>query len=80
MKKLIKFLGKTALAAGLIPYRFNKDEETGSYEIGGLLWSLKKTAGEENDSYALELLPFLKNIEAAAEASSEDADEDEDED
>ena len=62
MKKLFKILGglgAAALAAGLIPYRFLSDEDSGSYEVGGLLWSLKKSAGQERDNYTVEFFPGL---------------------
>ncbi len=74
MSKLGKFIGGAALgalAASLIPYRFQRDKETGAFELGALLWGLKKTPGEEQDTYTVELLPFLK---------SEEPDEAEDED
>ena len=48
-----------ALAAGLIPYRAKRDKETGAFDLGSLLWSVKKTPGEESDTYAFELLPLL---------------------
>ena len=53
-----KLIG-AALAAGMIPYRVKTDEETGSFEMGALLWTLKKTPGEEKDNYTIELLPFM---------------------
>ena len=62
MKKLFKILGglgAAALAAGLIPCRFISDEDSGSYEVGGLLWSLKKSAGQERDNYTVEFFPGL---------------------
>ena len=68
----MKTLGKliaAALAVGLTPFRFKSDRETGAYEVGGLLWSLKKTPGEEADNYTLELLPFIGGQTADAEAS-----------
>ena len=45
MKKLVKIIGAAsavALAAGLVPTHFKTDKETGEFEIGGLLWNLKK--------------------------------------
>ena len=62
MKKIVKIIGAAsaaALAAALVPYRFKSDKESGEFELGGLLWNLKKTAGEEEDTYTMELLPFL---------------------
>ena len=70
MKKLTKTLaiiGGAALAAGLTPYHFKSDKEAGSFEIGALLWALKKTPGEEKDTYTLDLLPFLNKKEEPAE-------------
>ena len=64
MKK--SFVGKiirTALLAGLVPYRFEKDEETGGFEIGGLLWSVKKTPGEGRDNYSINILPLVGSKE-----------------
>ena len=58
MKKLGKAVA-FALAAGMIPFRFRKDSETGSFEVRSLLWSVKKTAGKEQDNYTVELLPFV---------------------
>ena len=49
-----------ALLVSLIPYRVQKDEETGAMEIRSLLWVLKKTPrkeGEEKDHYAFALPP-----------------------
>ncbi len=69
MKKLSKtlgLLGGAALLASLVPTRFKRDEESGGFELGGLLWSLKKTPGEETDDYTLELLPFLNSGEDPA--------------
>ncbi len=62
MKKIVKIIGAAsaaALAAALVPYRFKSDKESGEFELGGLLWNLKKTPGEEEDTYTMELLPFL---------------------
>lgn len=77
MKKLAKILstiGAISLAASIVPYYVRKDEETGTFEIGGLLWSLKKTPGEEKDNYTVELLPF-KNGKAADGEEVPDAQE-----
>ncbi|MBQ2061380.1 MAG: hypothetical protein II458_01770 [Oscillospiraceae bacterium] len=60
MKKLSigRIIG-LALLAGLVPYHFKKDEETGGFEAGGLLWSVKKTPGEEKDNYIINILPAV---------------------
>ena len=71
MKKLTKLLA-AALAVGLTPFYFKSNKETGSYEVGGLLWSLKKTPGEETDNYTVELLPFVKTGEATEAAHAEE--------
>ena len=77
MKKLTKILGTigvAALAAGLTPYCFQKDDETGDIEVKALLWSLKKSVGEESDEYTLELLPFLGGIgKTAQEPAAEES-------
>lgn len=72
MKKIVKVIGAAgavALAASLIPYHFKSDKESGEMELGGLLWNLKKTPGEEEDTYTMELLPFIgkEKEEAPAE-------------
>ena len=56
MKKIVKIIGAAgavALAAGLVPYHFKSDKESGEFELGGLLWNLKKTTGEEEDTYTI---------------------------
>lgn len=79
MKTITKVLcGAGVLAlAGLIPYRFESDKETGSYKVTALLWNLQKTPGEETDTYVVDVLPFIQTgAEAEAEeAAAEEADE-----
>ena len=58
MKKLTKLLC-LSVAAGMVPFYCKQDKEAGTFEVGGLLWSLKKTPGEERDNYTIELLPLL---------------------
>lgn len=73
MKKIVKIIGAAgavALAAGLVPYHFKSDKETGEFELGGLLWNLKKSAGEEEDTYTMELLPFVDKEDAPAEEAA----------
>lgn len=74
MKKLAKILGGVclgALTAGLIPFRFKRDRESGSFEVGSLLWAVKKTPGEEKDTYTVELLPGIGGKdEPAADAAA----------
>lgn len=85
MKKIVKIIGAAgavALAASLVPYRFKSDKESGSYELGGLLWNLKKTRNEDEDTYTMELLPFVdkekpeeETVEAEVEIDTEAAPE-----
>lgn len=81
MKKIVKIIGAAgavALAAGLVPYHFKSDKESGEFELGGLLWNLKKSAGEEEDTYTMELLPFMDKeekqepVEADVEVETEE--------
>lgn len=79
MKNLTKIIGTLTLgafAASLIPYRFKQDKETGAFELGAVLWALKKTPGEEQDTYTVELLPLLNKEEKSDEAFDEDLFED----
>ena len=63
-----------ALAAALVPYRFRIVQESGEFELRGLLWELKKESCGEQHSYTFHLLPFLnrpvKNAGAEQEAPS----------
>ena len=49
MKKFWKVLGITALAASLIPYRVNKDEETETTTMDALLWQAARRPGQGED-------------------------------
>ncbi|MGM9593428.1 MAG: hypothetical protein ACI3U8_03670 [Candidatus Onthomonas sp.] len=74
MKKVVKIIGAAgavALAAGLVPYHFKSDKESGEFELGGLLWNLKKTTGKEEDTYTMELLPFMDKEEEAQQETAE---------
>lgn len=74
MKKIVKIIGAAgavALAAGLVPYHFKSDKESGEFELGGLLWNLKKTTGEEEDTYTMELLPFMDKEEEDQQETAE---------
>lgn len=78
--KILKGVGVAALAMGLIPYRIRSDKETGSFEVDALLWSVKKTAGEENDQYDIEVFSKIGGNEktagnTAAPAAQFDAEE-----
>lgn len=77
MKTIVKIIGAAgavAAAAALVPYHFKNDKDSGEFELGGLLWKLRKEAGEEEDTYTMELLPFMKK-EAEAEEASDEAEE-----
>lgn len=80
IKKALKIFGAAglvALAAGCVPYRFENDKETGRMSVGGLLWNLTKTPGKEEDTYVMELLPFIdkEKAEEAVEAVEEAVEE-----
>lgn len=47
MKKFWKILGLGALAAGLTPYKVEKNEETGENSYQALLWRITSTPSEE---------------------------------
>lgn len=62
-KKIFRLLGRAALGALLlsaVPYRFVRDEETGTVEVRSLLWALRKTPrteGETKDHFAFAIPP-----------------------
>lgn len=47
MKKFWKVLGLGALAAGLTPYKVEKNEETGENSYQALLWRITSAPGQE---------------------------------
>ena len=49
MKKIWKVLGIGALAASLIPYATETDEETGEKTVSALLWRLRRGPSEEDE-------------------------------
>ena len=55
------------MAAGMIPYRFNKDEETGGLEVRSLLWGVRKTPCEGKDRWAFAIPPSGLDMEEEAE-------------
>ena len=59
-----------ALAAGLVPYRFKIAQESGDFEVRGLLWRLKKEFDGEQHCCTVDLLPFLNHGEAPEAAPS----------
>lgn len=74
MKTITKVLcGAGVLAlAGLIPYRFESDKETGSYKVTALLWNMQKTPGEETDTYVVDVLPFIHMGEGTADEADDE--------
>ena len=68
--KIIRKLTLSLLAAGMVPYRIKKDEYTGAFEVGSLLWGLKKTPGGERDKYTLDLFPLIGFKKKSAEEKS----------
>ena len=74
MKKIGKIIGRLCvgtLAAGLLPYRFQKTGEEGGFEAESLLWSLKKVPGEGRDNYVLTLLPLIGKEKKQAKAEQD---------
>lgn len=65
MKKFLKFLGLTALAAALIPYRVEKDEETGEKSYDALLWHARARGNlsDEPDGRKVDVTFGLKTPE-----------------
>lgn len=59
MKKFWKFLGITALAAALIPYRVNKDDETGDLTLDALLWQGKKSIRDGEKHINVNFAPWF---------------------
>ena len=75
MKKIVKIIGAAsaaALAAALVPYRFKSDKESGEFELGGLLWNLKKTPGEEEDEDELIVEEVKTDAEPVEEPFAEE--------
>ena len=66
--KIISAASAAVVAAAIAPYRFNVDKETGEFEMGGLLWNLKKVPNEEGGAdISFQLLPFLKKADEEEE-------------
>lgn len=55
MKKLLALLGGTALAAAVIPYAYQKNEETDEKTIQALLWKATIAAAGEDGQQKLSL-------------------------
>lgn len=74
MKKLLKALGVTALAAAVIPFKVEKDEETGVKTYQSLLSRLRVGPGEDNEgtNISLDLLDGI--LPTALRGAREEAD------
>lgn len=74
MKKLLKALGVTALAAAVIPFKVEKDEETGVKIYQSLLSRLRVGPGEDNEgtNISLDLLDGI--LPTALRGAREEAD------
>lgn len=74
MKKLLKALGVTALAAAVIPFKVEKDEETGVRTYQSLLSRLRVGPGEDNEgtNISLDLLDGI--LPTALRGAREEAD------
>lgn len=53
MKTFWKVLGFAALAAGLTPYKVEKDEETGEKNYQALLWAGSSKSGKGEDKHEI---------------------------
>ena len=79
MKKFWKVLGITALAASLIPYRVNKDEETETTTMDALLWQAIRRPGEGEDKGQVDInLGFKSPLQTKREESALFADDEPD--
>ena len=59
MKKFWKVLGLTALAAALVPYRIEGDDETGTLTVRALLWkATEKVKADGTKDLSIKLLSF----------------------
>lgn len=82
MKKIWKFLGITALAAVLVPYKVEKDEATGDKTYDALLWhATAKGRTSEEEGRKVDITFGLKRSEHPdwEDCSCEDCEEDWDE-
>ena len=76
MKNIWKVLGITALAASLIPYRVNKDDETESTTMDALLWQATRRPGEGEDKGLLDIsIGFKSPLQTKREESALFADD-----
>ena len=58
-KHVSRKIAGAALAVGLVPYHFKVTQESGEFEMRGLLWKLKKEFDGEQHCYTVDLFPFL---------------------
>ncbi len=82
MNKFVKFVGLTALAAAVLPYRIGSDKDSGEIQAQGLFWSLRYSpnAQPENEGekgrHGIDLTVgptfSLKKKEAEAHVYSDD--------
>ena len=68
MKKFLQFLGGAVLAAGVIPYAWSKDEESGEQNFQALLWKASiRSQAEEGEKKLNVELGFNNPFRTAAE-------------
>ena len=63
MKKLLTALGAAALVAGVVPYRYTKNEETGEEKIQALLWKAIRTPVEGEKDKTTVNIGFISPFE-----------------
>lgn len=63
MKKLLTALGTAALIAGVTPYRYSKNEETGEQKIQALLWKAIRTPQEGEKDKTTVNIGFISPFE-----------------
>ena len=63
MKKLLTVLGTAALIAGVTPYRYSKNEETGEQKIQALLWKAIRTPVEGEKDKTTVNIGFISPFE-----------------
>lgn len=79
MKKFWKVLGITALAASLVPYRVNKDEEAETTTVDALLWQATRRPGEGEDKGQVDInIGFKSPLQTKREESALFADDEPD--
>lgn len=66
MKKFWKVLGITALAAALVPYRVEKDEENGDMTFDALLWQGKKCIRDGEKRVNVNFTPWFSPSRAGS--------------